>query len=234
MNIRTCNKTVKVFVASALLLTAAAPVFSITAVVEEIKGKVELKAQGGSWEKAETGMEVGLGTTISTGFNSEAEIAIGESTLEVKALTRMGLEELIEKEGTIDTTLNLKVGKVKADVQSSEGLENNFKLRSPQSTAAVRGTSFEYDGYTLDVDQGVVTLSNNLGQSRSVSQGEGSSTDGYSTPSGAEANILADFGENITEEDEEEIRQAIRDEIGDEYATLILNLYGTLEEWYER
>ncbi|MFP4492235.1 MAG: FecR domain-containing protein [Spirochaetaceae bacterium] len=234
MNNRTCNRAVKVFAASALFFAAAVPVSSITAVVEDIKGKVELKVREGTWERAERGMEIGMNTTISTGFNSEAEIAIGESTLEVDALTRMDLEELIEKEGTIDTTLNLKVGKVKADVRSSEGMRNNFKLRSPQSTAAVRGTSFEYDGYTLTVDEGVVTLSNNIGQSRTVSQGEGSSTDGFSSPSGAEADILADFDENITEEDEEEILQLIRDEIGDEYATLILNLYGSLEEWYDR
>ncbi|MFP4619424.1 MAG: hypothetical protein ACLFMZ_11330, partial [Spirochaetaceae bacterium] len=62
---------------AAVLLCVPFQLFSISAVVEETKGKVELKASGGSWQRAETGMELGKGTTISTGFNSEAEIAIG-------------------------------------------------------------------------------------------------------------------------------------------------------------
>ncbi|MDZ7794103.1 MAG: FecR domain-containing protein [Spirochaetia bacterium] len=208
----------------AVLLLLAAPVYSVNAVIEETKGKVELKAIGGSWRKAEVGMEIGLGTTVSTGFNANAKIAIGDTVLEVKPLTRMELEELIEKEGTIDTELNLKVGKIKANVRSSAGLQNNFKLRSAQSTAAVRGTVFVYDGYTLSVEQGRVSLSNKLGQVRSVGSGEQSSTDGYSVPSHVEDAISSVFNLDPGALDEDAVVEFLEQEYP-EYATLILKLY---------
>ena len=169
------------------------PLFSISAVVEEADGKVEVKAPGGNWQTAEAGMEVSSGTTVSTGFNSKALISIGESVLEVKALTRMALEELIEREGTVDTKLHLKVGKVKAEVKSTRGMRNNFRLRSPVSTAAVRGTNFEYDGYTLWVEEGTVVMGNRIGQKRPVSAGEESSTDGLSTPTSGEEFLASLF-----------------------------------------
>jgi len=217
----------RAFFFAAVLLCVPLHLFSISAVVEEIKGKVELKAPGGSWQSAERGMELGKGTTISTGFNSEAEIAIGGSILKVSALTRMDLEELIEREGTIDTSLNLKVGKVKADVRSTEGMRNNFRVRSPQSTAAVRGTIFEYDGYTLTVEQGSVALSNNLGQIRAVSGGERSKTDGFSLPSSGEEGFSAEFDVDLSSADEEDVAELAREQFP-EYATLILRL---LEYW---
>jgi len=207
-----------------MFLLFAAPAYSVNAVIEETKGKVELKAIGGSWRKAEAGMEVGLGTTVSTGFNANAQIAIGNTILEVKPLTRMELEELIEKEGTIDTGLNLKVGKIKANVRSSAGLQNNFKLRSAQSTAAVRGTVFVYDGYTLSVEQGRVSLSNKLGQVRSVGSGGQSSTDGYSVPSHVEDAISSVFDLDPSALDEDAVVEFLEQEFP-QYATIILNLY---------
>jgi hypothetical protein len=176
-----------------LFLIAAGPLFGISAVVQSTAGKVELKSPGGGWQTARQGMNIDGGTTISTGFNSKALINIGESVLEVKALTRMELEELVEREGVLDTKLHLKVGKVKADVRSTEGLRNNFRLRSPISTAAVRGTVFEYDGYSLWVEEGTVVLGNNIGQGRPIFQGEEGGTDGYSQPTGGDETITQQF-----------------------------------------
>jgi len=168
-------------------LAALSPLYSISAVVDETTGKVEVRAPGGAWKKARSGMEISLGTFISTGFNSKAVISLGESMLEVDALTRMELEELVEKEGTLDTKLHLKVGKVKAEVKSTEGMRNNFTLRSPVSTAAVRGTSFVYDGQTITVDNGIVQFSNLLGQGIQVGGGEQSNTEGYTPPENPES-----------------------------------------------
>lgn len=215
-------------------LLSAAPLFSLSAVVKETRGKVELKAPGGGWRTAEVGMEVGTGTTISTGFNSTAEIAIGNSILQVRALTRMALDELIEKEGTINTELNLKVGKVKAEVRTTGGLLNNFKLRSPQSTAAVRGTVFEYDGYTLSVDEGSVVFSNNLGQVRMVATGEQSGTDGYTIPDNVEDLLASEFDVDLSAITEEDIIGFMETNFP-AYATLILNLnwFSLVDEGYQ-
>jgi hypothetical protein len=154
----------------------------VHAVIKEVSGKVEIKATGDSWIPAEEGMELLAGYFISTGFRSQAVLELGPSQLIVKQLTRMELEELIEKEDTISTRLNLRVGKVRANVQSTEGLRQNFILRSPVSTAAVRGTSFEYDGENLKVFEGTVAFTNLLGQRRTVKAGERSRTLGYSLP----------------------------------------------------
>ena len=157
-----------------------------TAVIQELSGKVEVRPPGQGWARARTGMEISGGTYVSTGFGASAVLELGGSILRVKQLTRMQLENIIEREGTLNTNLYLRVGKVRAEVRSTRGLRNNFRLRSPVSTAAVRGTIFEYDGVVLWVEDGSVVLSNLLGQSEEVSGGEESKTDKYSPPEDAE------------------------------------------------
>ncbi len=158
----------------------------ISAVLSEISGKVEIKAPGESWKKAKVGMTLNKGDSISTGFKAEAVLNIGPSQLIVKQLTRMELEELIEKEGTVSTGLNLRVGKIKAEVRTTAGLRQNFRLTSPISTAAVRGTSFEYDGVNLKVFEGTVAFTNKRGQTRSINMGEVSKITGLSLPNAPE------------------------------------------------
>jgi hypothetical protein len=157
------------------------------AVVKEVNGKVEIKGPGATaWMPARAGQQLAKGSFISTGFNSTAVLALGASVLSVKPLTRMQLEELIAKEGTVSTSLFLKVGKVNAEVKTTEGLKQDFTVKSPVSTAAVRGTEFEFDGLTVKVINGLVFFSNNLGQGRGVAQGEQSSTTGSEPPSGGD------------------------------------------------
>jgi len=186
------------FITILLLFSAHIHLFAVDAVVRSTEGKVETKEQGGRWQPAEPGLAISRGTYISTGFNSKAILELGESTLEVKALTRMQLEQIVENSDSVDTDLFLEVGKVEANVRSTEGLRNNFKLRSPVSTAAVRGTSFVFDGFTLWVTEGTVVLSNRVGQSRGVSEGKESSTDGYSAPSNAQQTLLNDQFEVVS------------------------------------
>ena len=166
-----------------LLLLIAAPVFAQNeAVVKEASGKVEILAPPRSWTAVQVGMAVPIGATISTGFNSRAVLDLGNAVLTVSPLTRMRIEELIEQEGTVRTDLYLRVGKVRAEVKTAAGLEQDFKLRSPVSTAAVRGTDLGYDGYNVEVYDGNVVYFNLLGQSRSYGAGEGGGGTGYGTP----------------------------------------------------
>jgi hypothetical protein len=157
------------------------------ATIKEISGKVEIKAPQLDWVQAQTGMAVSLGTTISTGFGSIAVLELGKSVLRVDPLTRLRIDELIEREGTVTTELFLRVGKVNAEVKTTAGLSQDFKLRSPVSTAAVRGTGFDYSGYDLFVYDGEVTYQNLTGQDRTYGQGEGGGTSGEDTPSGGES-----------------------------------------------
>jgi hypothetical protein len=137
-------------------------------------------------------MLLALGATISTGFNSTAVLELGSSVLQVRPLTRLRLDQLLAREKTVSTELFLQVGKIRAEVKSAEGLSQDFKVRGPVSTAAVRGTGFEYDGYELYVFEGTVSYTNLTGQSRSYSPGEQGGSDGYSPPSEAEQQLASD------------------------------------------
>jgi hypothetical protein len=179
-----------------LLLAAALAGAQAQARVRSFIGKVEILSAQQAWAPVKSGMSLGLGTTISTGFNSTAVLELGASVLMVRPLTRLRLDELVAREGTVKTDLFLQVGKIRAEVKSAEGLTQDFKVKSPVSTAAVRGTGFEYDGYDLYVFEGTVTYSNLTGQSRSYSPGEQGGSDGYDTPSDAEQQLLSGFGVN--------------------------------------
>jgi hypothetical protein len=179
-----------------LLLAASLAGAQNQAVVKSFTGKVEILTAKQAWAPVRVGLNLGLGTTISTGFNSTAVLELGSSVLQVKPLSRLRIDELVAREGTVKTELFLQVGKVRAEVKTAAGLTQDFKVKSPVSTAAVRGTEFEYDGYELYVFEGTVTYSNLTGESRSYSSGETGSTDGIETPSDAEEGLQSDFGVN--------------------------------------
>jgi hypothetical protein len=161
-----------------IVLLAALPLAAQTASVLRLSGKVEVLDPGGAWIPATVGQQIALGMTISTGFRSQAVLAVGSSQLSVLALTRLTIEELLQTQTGETTTLNLETGKVRAQVRSAAGQTADFKLRSPVSTAAVRGTDFYFDGFRLDVIEGVVEFFNRVGQSQTVAAGNATQTSG--------------------------------------------------------
>jgi len=174
---------IKLGVAVIVLALAGVPLFAQqTAVITNIVGKVQLKAQGSDWVNATAGATVGTGTFVSTGFNSSAVLDLGTSQIQVKQLTRMRLDDLLRSGNNATTSLFLAVGQVHANVDNSAGLVQNFTLNSPVSTAAVRGTIFDFDGVHVVVERGVVQFFNQLLQSRSVAAGESSTLNGLSLP----------------------------------------------------
>jgi hypothetical protein len=141
-------------------------------VIREISGTVEVKAPDAAvWIPASRGQILERRTLISTGFKSSALIAIGNSTLSVQPLTRLSLEELITANGDEKVDLNLRAGRVRADVRPPVGGTTNFTVRSPTATASVRGTVFEFNGTELRVDEGRVHLSGNGGNGAYVGMG---------------------------------------------------------------
>lgn len=155
-----------------IMVIFSSTLFAAEGVFTAVSGKVEFRLPGGSWQNAAVGDRVPKGAYISTGFNSRASIEIEEAVLRVEALTRMRIDELVKKEGLISTDINLRVGRIQADVKRSEGLVHDFKLRSAQSTAAVRGTSFVYDGVNLETFDGTVRFTNPFNIGRNVSAGD--------------------------------------------------------------
>jgi hypothetical protein len=155
------------------------PLFAETEIViTDVSGRVELRRPGGNWKTAVPGMLLTKGSYISTGFNASARLEMGETVLLVKQLTRMQLEELMEMEGLQTTRFFLRVGKVRAEIKTAEGLKHNFTMKSPISTAAVRGTKFEFNGLEVSTESGVVALINPAGRIVRILAGEKGSSGG--------------------------------------------------------
>jgi len=156
---------------------AAAP----EAVLQSLKGKVEVKAPGTTaWVAATEGQTLSPAVTLSTGFDSSVVVVIGKTTIQVKPLTRMTIDKLVEEGGAVKTSTFLRVGNVSASVKSADGVKQDFKVQSPFSTASVRGTEFDYDGIKLAVKEGLVALA--LGRSPRESQPVAGSTASPATP----------------------------------------------------
>jgi ferric-dicitrate binding protein FerR (iron transport regulator) len=72
---------------------------------------------------------------------------------------------------------NLMTGRVRAEVNPPAGMAVDFTVRSPITTASVRGTSFDFDGMELRVEEGRVRLAGGDGGGTWVSAGHGAKMD---------------------------------------------------------
>ncbi|MDR3247148.1 MAG: FecR domain-containing protein, partial [Treponema sp.] len=146
-------KAAKRLYAAAVLLLCGAALFAQetgTAYIREFTGTVEIKASGAAeWSAAQTGQTLSKDTMISTGFKSTAFIALGNSTMVVRPLTRLTLQEIQNIQGNESVNINLQSGRVRADVKPPENGATSFVVQSPMVTASVRGTSFNFDGLNL-------------------------------------------------------------------------------------
>ncbi|MDR1931264.1 MAG: FecR family protein [Spirochaetales bacterium] len=161
-----------------IFLVSAGFLCAQEAVIRELGGTVEVKAPGeAAWSPARKGQSLTLRTMISTGFRSTALLAIGNATVTVRPLTRLSLEELERTEDGEKAGLNLRAGRVRADVKPPAGGRTEFIVKSPSATASVRGTIFEFDGIRLSVDEGRVHISGGDSTGTYVGAGHSVTTD---------------------------------------------------------
>jgi ferric-dicitrate binding protein FerR (iron transport regulator) len=150
-----------------LLLVVFAVILGASVWAQEVKimeirgtGTVEYKVPGATiWLPVSKDTVLSKNASISTGFKSEVVLLVGKSTLTVRPLTRISIEELVAQEGKERATLNLQTGRIRASVPPAGG-DINFTVRSPSATASVRGTVFEFDGVNLKVINSSVQLTN--------------------------------------------------------------------------
>jgi hypothetical protein len=168
----------KVLVIVLVMITGAVWAQSPRAVIKELRGTVETKAPGAAeWQAAELGQELERETLLSTGFKSEAVIELGDSTLLARPLTRLTLGEIAAAAGSDRIEVQLRTGRIRADVRPPAGGAVDFTVRSPMATASVRGTSFEFDTFTLRVDEGTVSFSGADNTAVYVAAGQSSAPD---------------------------------------------------------
>jgi hypothetical protein len=155
-------------------LRSGSALYAQEAFIRNCAGTVELRAPGETeWTPARPGQELSLNTMISTGFKSTAILTIGNSTLIVRPLTRLTLEELRTLEANEPTLLHLQTGRVRAEVKAPSGGKVDFTIRNPSATASVRGTAFDFDGVNLIVTEGKVHVTGSDRSSVYVGAGHG-------------------------------------------------------------
>jgi hypothetical protein len=179
-------KRIGIAIMVALFVFAAFGVGAQTrAVFKTVTGKVEIQNPGEqAWQPANAGMEVPIRATISTGFGGGAILDLGASTLTVRQLTRLRIDELSVQNKVTRTNLTMPVGRIRADVKSTAGTTTDFRLRSPVSTAAVRGTGFNADVSVVTVFEHLVQWYSESGIGIDVGAGEMGLVTGGGTPSG--------------------------------------------------
>jgi len=132
------------FLKKILAVTIFCCIFASLGAVEvrvvEVSGKVEVQ-KGDKWVAVSKGDILSAGSVISTGFKSEAVIALDETVIKVKALTRLTIEQLFEKDGNKASSVYLDTGSISADVKPAENKRVGFSVKTPAATASVRGTS---------------------------------------------------------------------------------------------
>jgi hypothetical protein len=171
-------KNLSKILCAAVLITACCVTALVaqTARFESVQGTVEVKQPGGDWVPAASGMNIEKATLISTGFKSSAVVKVSGSTLQVRALTRLSLEEILAKEGSDTVELFMQTGRVRADIKPPESGKVNFTIKTPSTTASVRGTVFELDTNNLKVYEGTVHLTATAESRKSSASGAAATT----------------------------------------------------------
>ena len=169
------KKSVSAIIFLAALLGCAGMAFGQNGVIKEVSGTVELKRAGQSaFVPAKAGDEVARDTVVSTGFKSTALITVGSTAITVRSLTCLTLEEISASAGSETINVNLQAGRVRVDVTPPTGIKANTTVRTPTTTASVRGTSFELDTMNLSVREGTVAFKGKKGAVMLVRAGSAS------------------------------------------------------------
>jgi len=187
----------KIYVFWGLLILSMS--LAAQATITDIQGKVEVLLPGQTqWRAATVNMRLPLEATIATSFNSRATLRLNASTLQLRPMTRISLEELSKQNETENARINLRVGQVRTEVRRADSQEINFTVRSPQATASVRGTQFEMTPWSLTTEEGLVVFQTSTGSSF-VPAGTASQIEQFNLPSSALEGLAnsADFSDPI-------------------------------------
>jgi hypothetical protein len=111
--------------------------------VLEVKGSVEFKAAGkeAKWEPLKPGAKLARGTMVQTGLKSHAVLRWGQSTrVLVRPSTFAVITEAFAQRNEVKGELRVDVGSIHLDADKDRDEKLEFKVTTPQGTAAVRGT----------------------------------------------------------------------------------------------
>lgn len=123
--------------------TAAPGGQSLQALFIEVNGKVQWRAAADQpWQNAKVNDVVTPGGEVRTGLKSFAALRVGDNaTALIDAGTMFQMPAVVKDGDTLRTTVSVKSGRADFKVDKV-GLTNDFKVVTPSTTLAVRGTEF--------------------------------------------------------------------------------------------
>ncbi|UUY02521.1 FecR family protein [Svornostia abyssi] len=145
--------------------------------LSKVSRKVEVSRNEGNWENAANSMKLASGDRIHTGFKAGVTLTFPDgSRLHVDGMTMLELTELSRgPAGGVKVRLWLRLGEVTGEVNRSSGAAGDYNIKTPTSTASIRGTKFSvaHDGTatTVAVTESTVEVTANNGASVVVSAG---------------------------------------------------------------
>jgi hypothetical protein len=145
--------------------------------VSGVTRKVEVSRNEGSWEPAIDGMKLSSGDRIHTGFKAGVTLTfVDGSTVAIKQMSLLQLESVSRStDGVLHVRGHLRLGEVAAEVNRSSGSAADFNIKTPTSTASIRGTKLTvfYDGIAtlVAVTEGTVHVAPNTGAAVDVAAG---------------------------------------------------------------
>ncbi|NBQ14091.1 MAG: hypothetical protein EBU31_05645, partial [Proteobacteria bacterium] len=115
----------------------------LRAVFIDVSGKVQWRAnESAPWQEAKINDVVGAGVEVRTGLRSHAALRVGRNaTALLDAGTLFQLPTIAQDGETLRTSAAVKHGRADFKVDKV-GLSNDFKVVTPSTTLAVRGTEF--------------------------------------------------------------------------------------------
>jgi hypothetical protein len=122
---------------------AAAAAAPLSAKVIDVDGKVQWRpGPEAAWQPANVNDEIPAGSEVRTGLRSHAALRIGaNATALIDAGTVFQLPTVVREGDVLRTTVAVKSGRADFKVDKV-GLTNDFKVVTPSTTLAVRGTEF--------------------------------------------------------------------------------------------
>jgi hypothetical protein len=113
---------------------------SMTVIITDIVGMVQVSEDGKSWKRAEKGMRLGEGASFRTGLKSSVTCVIPpDQTFKLDTLGTITVSEALRKGNKVRTELIMKYGAASYGIEAA-GAEHDSIIRTPGNTLAVRGT----------------------------------------------------------------------------------------------
>jgi hypothetical protein len=145
--------------------------------ISGLSRKVEVQQNETTWFPASDSVKLKEGDKIHTGWKAGAKLTFPDgSTIVLKPMSLLLIQSLKSgPDGKLTVRVWLPLGEVSATVNRSRGSAADFEVKTPTTTASVRGTIFSvlYDGAMtiVSVKKGVVSVKPNSGKAVNVPAG---------------------------------------------------------------